>query len=260
MQEGDMDTYPILPGAEPFSAPGGPHGALVLHGFTGSPQSMRGLAEAFARAGFAVELPRLPGHGTTVDDMATTGWSDWTAATEAAYDDLASRCERVVVAGLSMGGSLTVWLATRHAEIAGIVVVNTVVTLADEMAALRPDLEKMLADGQVTMPGVGGDIADPDARELAYPETPIASLLSLFDGVGALKHDLDKVNCPLLVASSPNDHVVPPGSSDHLAAAVRGPVTRLALERSFHVATLDHDKELLEREAVAFATRVTSVQ
>ena len=56
-----MPEPSVLPGAEPFSSPGGPHGALVLHGFTGCPQSMRGLAEAFAAAGFAVELPRLRG-------------------------------------------------------------------------------------------------------------------------------------------------------------------------------------------------------
>ena len=86
---------PILPGAEPFSASGGPHGALVLHGFTGCPQSMRGLAQAFAAAGFTVELPRLPGHGTSVEDMTQYSWADWSAAAEAAYQDLAARCERV---------------------------------------------------------------------------------------------------------------------------------------------------------------------
>jgi len=86
-----MSNVDILAGAEPFSAAGGPHGALVLHGFTGSPQSMRGLARAFAAAGFAVELPRLPGHGTTVADMQTTRWADWSAAAEAAYDELAAR-------------------------------------------------------------------------------------------------------------------------------------------------------------------------
>src|SRR3954464_14582979 len=119
-----MSEVPVLPGAEPFTADGGPHGVLVLHGFTGNPQSMRGLAEAFAAAGYAVELPRLPGHGTSVDDMATTTFADWSAAVERAYDDLAGRCERVVVAGLSMGGTLAAWLAARHPEIAGLVVIN----------------------------------------------------------------------------------------------------------------------------------------
>ena len=78
-----MSDYPVLPGAEPWSAEGGPNGALVLHGFTGSPQSMRGDAEALAGAGFTVELPRLPGHGTSIDDMLTTGWADWSAHVEA---------------------------------------------------------------------------------------------------------------------------------------------------------------------------------
>ena len=93
------DTSPVLAGAEPQSWPGGPHGALVLHGFTGTPQSMRGLAAAFAAAGFATELPLLPGHGTSVDDMVSTTWDDWASAAESAFEDLAARCDRVVVAG-----------------------------------------------------------------------------------------------------------------------------------------------------------------
>ena len=58
--------------------------------------------------------------------------------------------------------------------------------------------------------------------------------------------------------TSANDHVVEPVSSDHLAAAVTGPIERIALERSFHVATLDYDSELVCREAVAFAQKVTA--
>ena len=101
-------TPEILAGAEPFSSDGGPAGALVLHGFTGSPQSMRGLAQAFAAAGFAVELPLLPGHGKSVEDMARYGWPDWVATADEAYARLAGRCPAgVVVAGLSMGGALT---------------------------------------------------------------------------------------------------------------------------------------------------------
>src|SRR5436190_8098464 len=98
----------LIPGAEPWSHTGqGPHGALVIHGFTGNPGSMRGLAEAFAAAGFHVEMPLLPGHGTTVDDMVPTRWADWAAAADDAYRAIAARADKVVVAGLSMGGALT---------------------------------------------------------------------------------------------------------------------------------------------------------
>src|SRR3954447_11215780 len=114
----------LLPGAEPWSADGGPAGALCIHGFTGNPTSMRGVAEAFAAAGFSVELPRLPGHGTSVDDMLTTTWEDWTGEVEAGYQRLAARTDQVVVAGLSMGGALTIWTAIQHPEVAGIVCIN----------------------------------------------------------------------------------------------------------------------------------------
>jgi len=88
---------------------------------------MRPLAQALAAAGFSVELPLLPGHGTSVGDMVPTRWSDWSSVAEAAYGDLAGRSDRVFVAGLSMGGSLAIWLAERHSDIAGIIVVNPLV-------------------------------------------------------------------------------------------------------------------------------------
>ena len=252
-----MPEPEVLPGAEPFSSRDGTNGALVLHGFTGNPQSMRGLAEAFARAGFATELPRLPGHGTTPADMATTRWDDWAAAADTAYADLARRCEKVVVAGLSMGGTLTVWLAAKHPEIAGIVVINGAVAAIDNPEEMRAGMEALLASGTEFIPAIGNDVADPDATELAYDQTPVASLLSLFDAVDELQPRLADVRCPALIMTAPNDHIVPPASSDHLAISISGPVTRVTLERSFHVATLDYDKDLIEREAVAFARRVT---
>ena len=118
------DVTPGRPSAEPFSAIGGPHGVLVLHGFTGNPSSMRGVAEALAAVGFAVELPLLPGHGTSVEDMLTTDFTDWSATVEAAYLDLAGRTDRVVTVGLSMGGTLAAWVAARNPAVAGLVAVN----------------------------------------------------------------------------------------------------------------------------------------
>jgi carboxylesterase len=248
-------SNPVIPGAEPWSADGGPHGALVLHGFTGNPNSMRGLAQAFAAAGFTVGLPLLPGHGTALDDMVPTRWADWSTAAEAAYADLAARCEKVVVAGLSMGGTLTVWLAAHHPEIAGIVVVNGLVEPADP--AVPDALRQVLATGPV-MPGIGSDIADPDVKESAYDGAPIEPLLSLFDAVDELHPKLGEVRCPVLIITSRQDHVVVPTNSDVLAEKVSGPVERVFLERSYHVATLDYDKAEIEARAVEFGKKVTA--
>ena len=82
---------PVIEGAEPFSARGSDRGVLVVHGFTGNPHSMRPVAEALAAAGFSVELPLLPGHGTSVEDMQETSFPDWLGAAEATYADLAGR-------------------------------------------------------------------------------------------------------------------------------------------------------------------------
>jgi carboxylesterase len=249
------DGMEIIPGCEPWSAEGGPHGVLVLHGFTGSPQSVRGLAEAFAGAGFTVDLPRLPGHGTSVDDLVTTRWADWSGAAEAAYEALAARVDRLVVAGLSMGGTLTAWLATRHSGIAGIVCVNPLVHIAPEIVAT---VEETVAGGVDRIPGIGGDVADPDGREKAYDATALPSLLSLAAAADDVRDDLAKITCPTLLLTSVQDHVVDPGNSDILADGVGGPVERVMLERSFHVATLDYDKELINERAVEFARRVTA--
>jgi carboxylesterase len=245
----------VIAGAEAWSAEGGPHGALVLHGFTGNPGSVRGLAEAFADAGFAVELPRLPGHGTTVEDMLTTGWDDWAGEAETAYRRLADRVDRVVVAGLSMGGSLTALIATRHPEVAGLVFVNPAVEASPE---LRDAIHQLAVDGELVMEGIGSDIADPDVVESAYPGTPVRPLLSMLDGVAAFQDALARVTAPALIMTSSQDHVVPPSNSDHLAASLGGPVERLELEKSFHVATLDYDRDLIFERAVEFARRVTS--
>jgi carboxylesterase len=248
-------TAPIIPGAEPFSADGGPQGALVLHGFTGNPGSMRGVAEALAAAGCTVDLPLLPGHGTAIEDMIPTGWSDWYAAADEAYGKLRARCESVAVVGLSMGGALTLSLAADHPEIAGIVCVNAVVTAPEGMAE---GVQALLDAGEEVMDGIGSDIADPESVELAYPQTPLRPLLTMFEAAETFEGRLGDIRCPVLVMNSPQDHVVPPENSDIIAAGVAGPVERVTLERSYHVATQDYDRDLINEKVVEFVTRVSA--
>jgi carboxylesterase len=244
----------VIEGCEPASTAGNDIGVLVIHGFTGCPASMRGLADTFAAAGYTVELPLLPGHGTTVDDMIASGWDDWTAAADRTYQDLAARCRRVAVAGLSMGGALTVWLATQHPDIAGIVCINPIVEVGQDLVDLA---RQMLGAGTDRIDAVGGDIADPAGHEVAYESTPLGPLVSLAEGTDRLRADLARVTMPLLLLNSPQDHLVPPPNSDTLAAGVSGPVERVTLERSYHVATLDYDAELIQEQALAFVGRVT---
>lgn len=240
-----------MSGAEPFSAAGGPAGVLVLHGFTGNPHSVRGLAEAFAATGFSVELPLLPGHGTSPEEMETTRWEDWVGAAERTYTDLARRCDRVVLAGLSMGGSICCWLAARHPEVSGLVVVNPFIDPPAE--SFRKACRQLVASGTRMSPNIGSDIARPGAVEVSYPATPIACLLSLCEGLDRLQPRLGDIRCPVLIMTSREDHVVPPVSSDVLAERVSGPVERVFLDRSYHVATLDYDQDEIEARAVEFA-------
>jgi len=228
-------------------------GVLVLHGFTGQPMSVAGLARAFAAAGFDVEMPTLPGHGTRIEDMIPTRWADWVGEAQAAYDRLAARVDRVVVAALSMGGGLACRLAVDHPEIAGLVLVNPIAEPPGE--ALFDILRLSLEQGIEVTSGIGSDIARPGVTEAAYDGSPLAPALSMYEGVRELAPRLPEITCPVLLFTSPQDHVVPPSNSDFLARAVSGPVERVSCERSYHVATLDWDRDLIEERAVAFALR-----
>lgn len=249
-----MSEPQVLFGASPISHAGGRTGVLVCHGFTGNPSSMRPVADAFVAAGWSVELPRLPGHGTTIDDMKTTGWADWSGEVEAALTRLKDNADAIVVIGLSMGGSLVVDLATRHPELRGVVAINAKV--APEPPEVVEMIKGLFEAGTDEVPGVGGDIAKPDVKESAYENMPLGPGLQLFAGVESFQDHLRSATMPVLIMTSPQDHVVPPENSDHLAAHWGGPVERLALERSYHVATLDFDRELIVERALEFATRV----
>ncbi len=243
-----------MPGAEAWSHEGNSVGVLVLHGFTGNPSSVRELAEAFGAAGYSVEMPRLPGHGTSIEDMLPTNWVDWSSEAENALSKLAERTDQQVVAGLSMGASLTAWLGTRHPELSGLICINPAVVADPEV---RLFVQGFIDAGDKVMPGIGSDIADPDVTESAYEDVPLKPILSMFEAAGEIAADLGKIQQPMLLFNSPEDHVVPATDSDFLAEAVSGPVERISCDRSYHVATQDYDKQMIFDRSVEFVGRVT---
>ncbi|MEV0055777.1 alpha/beta fold hydrolase [Saccharopolyspora shandongensis] len=247
---------PVLPGAEPFTHNGSEDiGVLLCHGFTSTPQSMRAWGEHLAAEGFTVRCPLLPGHGTRWPDLNRTSWRDWYAAAEAELAELRGRCRSVFVFGQSMGGTLTLRLAERHPDIAGIVLVNPSVTTLRVGARLLPLLGRVWP----AIGGIPGDIAKPGGFELAYQRLPLRAMASLQEFWGVVRADLGRVRQPLLLFRSAVDHVVEPVNSALVLDGVSSSdLAEVVLADSFHVATLDHDAPAIFSGSVEFLQRIHS--
>lgn len=244
----------ILPGAEPFSHDAGRVGVLVCHGFTGTPQSMRPLADRFASEGFSVRLPRLPGHGTTWQAMNKTRWTDWFAEVDAAYAELAAICAQVFVVGLSMGGTLATLVAETHQnDVAGLMLINPAFVMDDKRLRAVPLLQYVLP----SIGAISGDIKKPGVAEVGYSRTPLKALRSQMLMWEQATRDLPQITQPVVLFHSPQDHIVPPASSTLFLSRISSEdVTDVVLHNSYHVATLDNDAALIEDRCVEFITRV----
>jgi carboxylesterase len=229
-------------------------GVLVIHGFTGSPVSMRPWAEHLAAQGFTVELPRLPGHGTRWEDMAVTRWEDWYSEVDRTLTDLTSRCEQVFVAGLSMGGSLTLRLAEqRPGDVAGLILVNPAVHTERWDRHLLPVVRHVVK----AFPGIINDTKKPGVDEGGYTKLPLNAVYSLQQAWATIKTDIARVSSPMLLMHSREDHVVEPSNSAWIMTNVSSTDrTEVWLENSYHVATLDNDAPLIFSTSVDFINRV----
>lgn len=250
----------MIAGCEPLSHRAGSRcGVVVVHGFTGCPASVAGVADSLIEAGFDVEVPRLPGHGTTVDELLTTTWHDWYGTVATTADVLAERCDQIVLVGQSMGATLCLAVALDRQANATPPIGLGCINPATQMRG--PDIIEMIddlvADGIEVVPGEGSDIADPDSFDITYPGTPLRPLLSfLHDGVAPIEHRFAELTMPLLLVTSRQDHVVDPSDSVYLAEHFGGPVEHVWLERSFHVATRDYERADVNMMMTEFTTRL----
>lgn len=244
----------VRPHADPLYVGDGPLGVLLLHGFTGSPHSMRPWGLHLADDGFRVALPRLPGHGTTWQDLDTTGWNDWYGTAEREFTVLTAQCDHVFIAALSVGSALAFRLAAEHPDqVTGLSVVNPIVTQKDFRLRLLPFLRRVVP----SLPGVANDIAKPGQDEGAYLRMPLNALYSLVSAGPQLRADLPKVTSPLLIFKSNVDHTVDTTSLPLIMRTVGSTdVSLIKLERSYHVATLDHDADQIFDTTAAFFHRL----
>jgi carboxylesterase len=248
-------TAPLTLPARPELTGGRAVGVLLLHGYTGSPASMKPWAAALAERGYAAEVPLLPGHGTRWQDLNKVRWSEWYDEAEAAFDRLRESCAAVVVAGLSMGGAVALRVAEeRGDQVAGIVLVNPFLSsVRTELQAL-PVLKYLIP----SLRGVVNDIRKPDQDEHGYPRLPLKGLAEVTSMWKVVVPDLGRVTQPLLYFRSQNDHVIDPSSSATVLHGISSTdVEERTLMESYHVATLDHDAERIFAESAEFVARVT---
>jgi len=243
----------IIREAEPFCREGENQnhtGCLLIHGFTGTPQSMRPMGEYIAQQGITARGVRLEGHGTSVEDMSQTRYQDWIASAEEGLRELSQKCDKVFVSGLSMGGTITMYLAHGYPElVSGIIPICAPI----EMRGLKMSLVPLLKHLIKTVPGVSNHIKDPAAYEVAYERMPLKSIHELIRLTARVRELLPEITRPALVFASREDKVVPPENARHIKANLGSNQKELLwLENSYHVATLDYDREYIFKQSVAF--------
>lgn len=242
---------PSRPDPSPFFLPGGPVGLLLIHGFTGSPPEMRLVGEYAHQRGYTVLAPLLPGHGTTVDDANKWRWSDWVECTSGALADLEGRCERVLVAGLSLGALLTLYLAAHHPELAGAIAYSPAVMFADPRLNLLPVLKYLIRQA----PKGKGHAVDPalKSRLWSYDIWPTIALHETVRFARQVKRALPQVKCPSLVLYSTADRDIHPDAArftyEHIGAEDKELVT---LHNCGHCITVDAEWKTVAEKTCQF--------
>ncbi len=230
-------------------------GVLILHGLGGTPHSVLPITAAIHGAGYATVAPTLVGHGTSPTELEQRTWGDWLDSVNTVADELSKRCTGIVVIGQSMGGTLALQLAATRTDVRGVATINAPALPADPDSTEQ--LEYLIGRGRTMQPAGAADIRDPQAHDSAYPDLPLRSLLEMAAGAALVNALLPTLTMPVMVVSGDHDSVVDPTNSDAIAANVRGPVNRLRLANSAHVAALDLDRGQLCRALLTWLVDLT---
>jgi len=224
-------------------------GVLVIHGITSTTSSMKFLAEQFADAGYNVELPGLTGHGTKWQNMNSVKYSDWIADLEKSLKKLQKRCSKIFICGLSLGGGLALYLAGKHPEIAGTILINHASKFTNPKFWFVPIFRHFIK----SVPAVASDIKDPNSKEIAYDRTPTNGVYEMLKMLKIVRKMQSNILQPILIFKSKDDHVVPRISATFTMKKLGSKDKELIwLENSYHVAPLDYDKELIAKKSIEF--------
>ena len=225
-------------------------GVVLVHGFTGSPAAMRPWAEFLNARGYSVRVPLLPGHGTKPSDLNEGQWPEWPAKVKAEIAELQKQCSQVFVAGLSMGGGTTLHVAAELGdELSGIILVNPMIHVRGISPTLAFAISRVVKFGK----SVGNDIKRKGVTEYSYDKMPYRGIHQLLTMLQLTRAALPSVKVPMQLFHSVDDHTLPVSNTEIIMREVGSTnKSRIELLNSFHVATLDHDSELIFANSLTF--------
>ena len=232
----------IINGGEPFFLKGGPHGILLIHGFTGVPAEMLLLGRYLNDKGYTVLAVRLAGHGTTTEDMAHMTSEDWYDSVCDGYSILASICEKISVVGQSMGGLLSILLAANANVKCCCTLAAPIFIHEDKQLYRLPAKEYCKNKYWPKKKRMHFDV--PQVCNASYGEYPMVSVHELLDLIDRTKRELPRVKCPMLVMHSHGDHTARDRSANKIYDLSGSYEKELIwLEESGHLITIGCERE-----------------
>ncbi len=261
-----------------FLWPGGRSGVLLIHGLTGTPTEMRFVARGLHEAGFTVRAVQLAGHCGGPDDLVATGWRDWFRSVDVAATELRRQVDHLFVAGLSMGALLALKLAIdRPDEVDGVGLYGTTfrydgwaVPTVARLSFLLP-LACRIGFGRErvfmeTFPfgiknerirnWIVGSMLAGDSRAAGLPGNPWPSLAEFVQLSRHVRRRLASVRAPCLVVHSTDDDIAGLGNVAVIEAKVSAPVEKVLLDDSYHMVTVDQQRDVLIARSVRFFERL----
>ncbi len=244
-----MIHNPHLDG-ETFMWQGGSVGVLLSHGYTASSAEVRPLARLLHAEGYTVAGPLLPGHLTTPAEMNRCVWQDWAGAVDALYRRLADQCERVFVGGESMGALLALHTATRHAEVAGLLIYAPALQVAPRVRFLAPLLHRFVPYVKK------GTLGTPDLWQ-GYMVNPVSALVQLLILQRVVRRELPRIRQPLLLVQGRLDRDIDLRGVELLYQTIGSTMKALHwMEHSGHTVILDQELEAVGQLTHQFMQKV----
>jgi carboxylesterase len=242
---------------------GGPGAVLAFHGYAGTPQEVRLVADVAVKLGLAVHAPRLPGHTDVATGLYEVGWRDWAEAARVELFRVSEEARsKVVVAGLSLGSLLATHLAaTFRDRVAGLLVMASAIRLRLSTTGVPLLLCEALQPmgNRFAIRKTSPDIRDPEARRshLTYDVNPIRGAVEVLRAGRVVRGELSNVTCPVLAIHGQLDRVCPPHNAFVLARSVGTRDVEVAImPRSGHIVSVDYDRAQVAERVESFLRRV----